>query len=471
MNLEIWHQVNAIVFDLDGVLVDSRHLHYEALNAALREIDPSYVITVEEHLAKYDGCPTKQKLERLTLEKGLPEVVHSQVWKRKQDHTEACIYDCIKPNPELRSMLETLRHEGYRLFCCSNSIQKTLHAILTCLNILELFEHVYSNEDVQFTKPHPQIYMKCFTDAGLVPQQVLVVEDSPIGRVSATLSGAHVCPVAGPEHVTASLITKHIAASVERNRNRHIDTRWNSQVQVVIPMAGAGSRFSVAGYDAPKPLIDIDGKPMIQWVIDNLNLAGATYIFIVRTSHLNSERWKLREVLELHAPGCIIISTNELTDGPVCSVLLAKDRLIPDIPLLIANSDQFLEWDANAFLYKSYNVDGCISVFDQPDPTDRKWSYARVDDDGMVTEVREKDPISTYASTGIYYWTRASYFMKYAQQMIDKNLRVNNEFYVCPVYNEAIRDGKIIKVSKCKRMWGLGVPADLEEFMKHYLHL
>ena len=465
-----FHCIKAIVFDLDGVLVDSRHLHYESLNKALDEIDPKYCISIEEHLAKYDGCPTKQKLEKLSMEKGLPEHFHEQIWRQKQYYTEHLINKCIVPNNQLRKLLENFK-EKYRLFCCSNSITKTLESILTSLGIIDLFEKIYSNEYVKYTKPHPQIYMKCFTDAGLVPQQVLVVEDSPIGRTAAYLSGAHICAVSGPQDVTLNNINDSIKAAFTKNKQINIDTRWLSQVQVVIPMAGAGSRFSVAGFGAPKPLIDIDGSPMIQWVIKNLNLAGATYIFIVRTSHLEDTRWKLREVLETHAPGCIIIPTHELTDGPACSVLLAKEYLKPDIPLLIANSDQFLEWDANAFLYQNNDIDGCISVFEQLDPNDKKWSYAKTDTNGLVTLVKEKEPISTYASTGIYYWKQTRQFIKYAEQMIAKNIRVNNEFYVCPVYNEAIQDGKKIKISKCKKMWGLGVPSDLEIFIKEYLKL
>ena len=461
--------IKAIIFDLDGVLVDSRNLHYESLNNALAEIDQKYTISVEEHLAKYDGCPTKQKLEKLSLEKGLPENLHTDIWKKKQYYTDILIQKLILPNNELINLLKNLKTQGYKLYCCSNSITKTLESTLTCLNIIDLFEKIYSNEMVNNSKPHPQIYMQCMVDANLIPQQVLIVEDSPIGRLSATLSGAHVCPVSGPEEVTLEYINKYIENAIIKNTQNIIDTKWKSQVQVVIPMAGAGSRFSVAGFGAPKPLIDIDGKPMIQWVINNLNLSGAIYIFIVKTSHLEDPRWKLKDVLEKHAPGCIIITTDELTEGPACSVLLAKNYLNPHIPLLIANSDQFLEWDANAFLYQSQQIDGCISVFEQLDPNDKKWSYAKVNNHGLVTEVKEKEPISIYASTGIYYWKRAGDFIKYTEQMIEKNIRVNNEFYVCPVYNEAISDGKKIKISKCKKMWGLGVPIDLAIFISDYL--
>lgn len=225
----------------------------------------------------------------------------------------------------------------------------------------------------------------------------------------------------------------------------------------------------MAGYDTPKPLIDVRGKPMIQWVVDNMNLAGATYIFIVRQEHLDKAEWRLRERLQELVPGCVVVATDRLTEGPACSVLLAEPHLRAHAPLLIANADQFLEWDAAAFLYCSARVDGSISVFHQPDPTDRKWSYvARDAATGLVTEAREKEPISDMASTGVYYWKRAGDFVRYAKDMIAANERVNNEFYVCPVYNHAIRDRKRIVAIPCERMWGLGVPADLEAFLRDY---
>ena len=250
-----------------------------------------------------------------------------------------------------------------------------------------------------------------------------------------------------------------------KNENMQIDTRWNADIQVVIPMAGLGSRFAVKGYKEPKPLIPIDGKPMIQWVVNNMNVVGAKFIFIVRKDFYEDVKPTLEEI----APGCKLVIVDKVTEGPACSVLLARDLLNPDKPLLIANSDQWLEWDANAFLYQSQTVDGSISVFHQPDANDTKWSYARLNEHGMVECVKEKEVISDLATTGVYYWSRAGDYMKYAEQMIAANERVNGEFYVCPVYNWAIKDGKTIKVIKCKKMWGLGVPEDLDIFKRDYL--
>ena len=467
--IESFSFIKHIIFDLDGVLVDSRQLHYDALNHALREIDERYAITIEEHLAKYDGLPTTRKLQLLTAEKGLPKELYNTVWERKQQLSTELIKTSINKNYGLINLMQDLIQREYTLFCASNSIRNTLIDTLSCLGILHFFTKTYSNEDVMFCKPHPNIYIKCFADNNLVPQQCLIIEDSPIGRTAAHLSGAHLCAIANPEQLTLDLITTSINKCYAKNLKNKVDLRWLSDVQVVIPMAGDGTRFVMEGFCTPKPLIDVNGKPMIEWVIDNMNLAGAKYVFVVRSSHLENPEWKLRQRLEDSVPGCVIVTSDYLTRGPAETVLLAESVIDANKPMLIANSDQFLEWDVNAFMYECQQIDGSISVFRQHDKNDKKWSYVKLDDNGLVTDVQEKVPISDIASTGVYYWKKSGDYIKYAKRMIEKDIRVNNEFYCAPVYNEAIADGKQIKVSFCKKMWGLGIPQDLKEFKKSYL--
>ena len=470
----MFEEIEAIIFDLDGVLVDSRHLHFEALNAALAEEDSSYVITTDEHLAKYDGRSTKHKLDLLTKEKGLPKEAHGRVWSKKQEHTVSLIETCIMPDPRLKELLLSLSPK--RLFCASNAIRSTVETMLGALGIRDLFENVYSNEDVPYTKPHPNIYLRCMADHLLVPQTTLIVEDSPIGRLAASLSGAHLLEVSGPQEVSITTLQMAIekAEHMNREKMRTLHFQWRSKVQVVIPMAGLGSRFFNAGYALPKPLIDVAGKPMIQWVIENLRVPGSSFIFVVRKEHLDHPEWNLAKRLDSLAPGCKIAIVDKLTEGPACTVFAAKEYVDMDIPLLIANSDQFIEWgvnDIHSFLYEARNVDGSISVFHQPDPTDTKWSYAKTNEDGWVVDVKEKVVISSIATTGIYYWSKAGDFFTYATAMMEKgdSTRVNGEYYVAPSYNEAIADGKKIKTHTCKKMWGLGVPADLCVFLKDFL--
>jgi dTDP-glucose pyrophosphorylase len=135
----------------------------------------------------------------------------------------------------------------------------------------------------------------------------------------------------------------------------------------------------------------------------------------------------------------------------------------------MANSDQYLDWNSNEFMYSMIadDIDGGILTFTATHP---KWSFAKLNKDGFVERVAEKDPISNIATVGVYFWTRGSDYVKYAKQMIEKDIRTNNEFYVCPVYNQGIEDGKKIKTYHIdrKQMWGLGTPEDLERFISDF---
>jgi dTDP-glucose pyrophosphorylase len=227
-------------------------------------------------------------------------------------------------------------------------------------------------------------------------------------------------------------------------------------------MAGAGSRFEKAGYTFPKPLIDIRNKPMIQLVVENLNIE-ANYTFIVRKEHY--EKYNLQYLLTLIAPGCNILQVDELTEGSACTTLLAKQYIDNDSPILLANSDQFIEWNSNECLY-AFNADGIDAGILTFKATHPKWSYAKIKNDRII-EVAEKVVISNNASTGVYGWSRGSDYVKYAEQMIKKNIRVNNEFYICPVYNEAIQDNKRILPVFVDKMHGLGTPEDLQLYLKN----
>ena len=237
-------------------------------------------------------------------------------------------------------------------------------------------------------------------------------------------------------------------------------------INIVVPMAGRGSRFADAGFKLPKPLIDVNGFPMIQYVVGNLRPKGAhRFIFIVLADHVSE--FQVDKALERLAPRCVVLPINHVTEGAACTTLLAKELINNDEPLLMANSDQFIEWDSNEFMYKmiEQKVDGGIVTFTATHP---KWSFAKVDEYGYVTEVAEKNPISDTATVGVYYWAKGSDYVKYAEQMIEKNVRVNNEFYVCPVFNEAIGDGKKIKTFNIDKMWGLGTPEDLKYYLENY---
>lgn len=203
---------------------------------------------------------------------------------------------------------------------------------------------------------------------------------------------------------------------------------------------------------------------MIQVVVDNLNVK-ANYIFIVQKAH--KEKYNLDSVLNLIAPNCKIVEVEGLTEGAACTTLLAKEYINNDKPLMMANSDQFIEWSSSKFMYKmqEQDLDGGILSFTSTHP---KWSYAKTDENNYVTEVAEKKPISNCATVGVYYWKKGGDYVKYAEQMIDKDIRTNNEFYVCPAFNEAVKDGKRISTFDIENMWGLGTPEDLHYYIDNY---
>ena len=198
-------------------------------------------------------------------------------------------------------------------------------------------------------------------------------------------------------------------------------------INIVIPMAGAGSRFVKAGYEKPKPFIDVDGKPMIVRVLENLAYPDARYILIARKEHMEKETELVKQIeKEFNA---IFIPIDKLTDGTACTVLYARKYINNDEPLLIANSDQIVDMNISDFIddCKDKNLDGSILTFID-EFKDTKWSFAKIDENNLVTEVKEKVVISEYATVGIYLYSKGKYFVNATIDMIIENERVNGEF-------------------------------------------
>ena len=449
--------IKLILFDLDGVLIDAKHIHYETLNTALGY---EYAITPEEHLNIYDGHKTRQKLDMLTRNKGLPLELHDKVYDEKQELTQLEIRNLL-PTPKIVELFEQLVSKGYKIGVCSNSIRQTVLTALAKSDLIEYCSVIISNEDVKNSKPHPEMYWKAMSMMKCLPDETIIVEDSPPGLLAAERSRAKYIRVTDPSQVTVDNIMPKI-------NGEPIVNKWKDEkLNVLIPMAGAGSRFAQAGYTFPKPLIQVNDKPMIQVVVENLGL-DANFIFVVQKAH--RQQFNLDTMLGLIAPNCKIVEVDGMTEGAACTALLAKKFIDSDAPLFFANSDQYVEWDPVEFMYRMQETqaDGGIVTFKATHP---KWSFAKVcEETNCVTQVAEKNPISDNATVGYYYWKRGSDFVKYAEQMIEKDVRVNNEFYVCPVFNEAIEDGKEIRIHEASKMWGLGTPEDLEYYLKNFKH-
>jgi len=230
-------------------------------------------------------------------------------------------------------------------------------------------------------------------------------------------------------------------------------------------MAGEGSRFVKDGYTFPKPLIDVAGKPMIQAVVENLDF-DCDYIFLVREEHLQKYSGLLDTLDRITNGRFDHVIVNGLTEGAACTALLAEEYIDNDESLLIANSDQFIQYESSNFdtLKSLTNVDAIVFAFNAVHP---KWSFVKTNSRGFVTEVAEKKPISNIATCGIYWYRSGADFVKYAKRMIEKDIRVNNEFYIAPVYNELIEDGKSLIPFYVSKMWGLGTPEDLRKFLNN----
>lgn len=237
-------------------------------------------------------------------------------------------------------------------------------------------------------------------------------------------------------------------------------------LNVLIPMAGRGSRFANVGYKKPKPFIDVDGRTMIERVLDNLALPDARYILLGRQEHFKAEPEITARLAS--RPDVVLCPVDQETEGTACTVLLARKLIDNDQPLLIANCDQLVDFDCQAYIVDAErrDLDGSILVFRDTD-RDPKWSFARVGEAGLVQEVREKVAISELATVGIYHFKQGRLFIDSAVDMIARNDRTNGEFYTCPVYNYAIANGARIGVYEIAAgtMHGLGTPEDLQRYL------
>ena len=453
--------IKVVIFDLDGVLVDARELHYEALNRALDKYDAR--ITRDEHLSTYDGLPTTKKLELLTENKGLPKNVYEEIWKDKQFQTQKIIDEEYGPDERMIKILSRLKKDGLKICVCSNSIRETTRLMLLRRGFKKFMDFFISNQDVKNPKPNPEMFLKAMVKYGVSPKECVIVEDSHYGRQAAFESGAHLCAVENSQDVPYEKIQSVIEKSGSNNNKNNYTPKWQGgDLRVVIPLAGSGSSYERAGYNFPKFLVDIAGKPMIQWVVENINVEGK-YIFILKKSDF--EKYNLKYMFQLLVKDFEIILLNEETDGAARTVLKAKNLINNEYPLAIVNGDQYMKWNSNEFFYAmaADECDGGLVTFKSTHP---QFSFVKTGDDGFVKECSEKKPISDDATAGVYYFREGKSFVEAANQMIDKKITVDDQYFVCPVYNELILDGNKIRKFDIEKVWSFSVPEGLEYFIK-----
>lgn len=439
-------KIRAVLFDLDGVLLDAKDWHYQALNDALADNDCK-PISRDDHLKIYDGLPTKTKLQMLT-DKGLvPANRHREIYIRKQEITLEYIKHFAKPNPKNMKALDVLVGEGYLLACCSNAIRTSVHTMLEVVGLKKYFNIIISNQDVTSPKPNPEMYLKAMDKLDVKPSECLIVEDNEKGFKAAKSSGAKLMKVKSTKDVTYS----NVIESIRRSQK---------MVNIVIPMAGEGSRFSNEGYKKPKPFIDVDGQPMIKRVIDCLKIPNRRLILIVRDEQYDEYSELLKGIIDDNT----IIITAGKTEGQASTVLHAHYLINNDDKLVIVNSDQLIFEDINPMI----TGDSTILTFEDNSGS-QKWSYAKVMD-GKVVATMEKVPISNQATVGLYYFKHGKDFVDAALDMIIANDRqnVSKEFYVCPCFNYFIKRGGIVRAYTIdNNQWAsVGTPELLKKYLR-----
>jgi HAD superfamily hydrolase (TIGR01509 family) len=450
----------ALLFDLDGVLVDFADLHERAFIEAWNGACPAHTIDHAFHALYLEARSTRSKIAICykIFSMTAPEPLTDTIFAAKQSLTDRLLDTEPVYTATTRALLWAAG-AGYKLAVCSNSIRSTVMKSLRRLAIADIFNVILSNEDVKLPKPSPEIYLKAMEQLGVVAEDCIIFEDSAVGRQAAEAAGGRVIPVVNAQDITEEFLKAICSGSGSPYPS------LPAKINLVIPMAGLGSRFQKEGYTVPKPFLPVFGKPMYRWVIDNMIPAKwATHFDVhVLVREEQAPLFESDKGIKIHTVPC-------LTEGAACTVLTIRDIINTDAPLVIANSDQFLEWDAENFYLSLLHpgFDGVISTFIQPDLSDVRWSYARLDADRKVVEVAEKKVISNFATTGIYGWSRGSAFVAAAEEMIAANVRVNGEFYVCPVYNHMPAAESRIRVHNCKKMWGLGVPKDYEYFLSNF---
>lgn len=448
-------KIKYILSDMDGVLIDARDWHYDALNEALVECgyEP---IEREDHLKNFDGLSTKQKLKKLVESGRIKLEDCEKIETIKQEKTAKIGGERISPIITHLEAFKKLRDDGYKICCCSNSIRATVELFLKQAQILPLLDFFLSNQDCRRKKPAPDIYVEAMKRFGAKPEECLILEDQENGLRAAKASGGYILK-----------IDDILDVNYENIKNKINQIEEKQTINIVIPAAGAGSRFAKEGYKDPKPFIDVNGKPMIENVLENLKYPNARYIVITQQKYLENYISAVCDIKKKY--NVEFVCVDGLTEGTVCSVLQARSLINNNVPLVIANSDQIVDIDFQKFIDDCLErqLDGSILTFldEEQNP---KWSFAKVDDKGYITEVKEKQVISNRATVGIYMWSKGKDFVNSSIDMIARNERVNNEFYTCPTYNYLIQEGKKIGFYDIsfEQMHGIGTPNDLKKYLE-----
>jgi len=462
-------KIELLITDLDGCLVDSKDLHYEALNRAIEQIaGPQYVISRPEHETMYDGLSTNQKLRLMTIHKDLPLDLHNTVWLKKQELTELMVRQQLKPDPQLLNSIKALKAAGYPLVVASNCIKQSVVNILDAIGVLPFVDAYFSNEDVADAKPAPDIYLKACAAFGVPPEAALVVEDSVKGFESCVRAGCHLFKVDGPADVRADALLDRVASI-----NQAVQP-----VTVVVPLAAGTQQFWISGPDPeavpdemPSFTADANGRPVLEWALRPLlrSRYELQFVFVVKESQLKYRLASLLPRLVDYRPTKIVPVHGE-TLGSLQTVLLARGAIKPDAPLLLCTCSNVTQWLPGTSVDDMIDApaDAAVASVESNDP---HCLYARLSShsDMLVSEIHERLPVSNMACTGLYFWRSAATFLAAADKTVASKSARLIDFMVPMALNAAIRAGTVVKAVQVQRCWRVHTLADVAAFREALL--
>jgi HAD superfamily hydrolase (TIGR01509 family) len=472
MRPKVYHgKSKAIIFDLDGVLVESKDLHYEALNEALRAVaGDAFVIPRGEHESIYDGLSTNQKLVMLSRNKGLPEHLQQAVFIRKQEITLEMFSSQIRPDKDIKATLAALKHLGFQVAVASNCIRASVVALLEAIGVIQFVDAFFSNEDVKDPKPAPDLYVKAAAAFACRPDEVIVIEDSVKGFEAAIRAGANLCRVRSPHDVRLPFLLEFVA---------QLENRPLPFLNVVIPLARPTHQFWLDGPDrlpseVPVQLMDVQGKCLLRWMCDLVKPSSGTvhFIFIVRESHVAKYHLNslLPAVTDFFPTRVLAAHSDRL--GAMSSVMLARDLINTDVPLLVYDGGHYLRWEKSG--KKLVGVDDLLSrvgtaeadiavtVHEDNDP---RWSYVQTEPNSTkVVGAREKFAVSNKACTGMYLWGRGTNFVSVAEQIVAAKATIRGQFYLAPMINFAVAAQLKVTAVPVAKNWSLRTMSEVTMF-------
>jgi HAD superfamily hydrolase (TIGR01509 family) len=450
-----------VVFDLDGVLVESKELHYRAFNAAVTEaVGSGYALSEAEHTLVYDGLSTRQKLRLMQTHKQLPAASVETIFHRKQELTSQMIQNQIRPDPQIINTLQQLKQMGYPIAVASNCIRQSVREFLTALELWNHVDALFSNEDVAEPKPDPAIYSKVADSFGVNTTDLFVVEDSPKGFEAVVRSGAHLHQVKSPADVRFPSLMAAMNMS-------------DCQVQIVVPLARPGATYWLDGpnelpTDLPLQLLDMDGQVLLKRMCDNIRPPNTRcrWIFLVPRSD-QQHRWHSLLPNITGYEDTVVIPVVKEQLGAMNTVLLAESHLSHDVPLMVFDGSHIVEWytttPPEVLLDALKEVDALVTIHEDSDP---RWSYVETSGQRVLV-VREKKPISCRACTGLYIWKRPKDFIQAARRLQQKQTYCRGQYYISQVMQECLETvGFHLRSYMVKRSWSLRTMDEVSLFRR-----